>query len=180
MTRTRSYLWNRRFSIGLLVLSPFLSISFPRLTLPLVEQVPIDDYELPLGSAEVLQKGSDLTLLTWGTPVYQCETALSLLSSPPPSLEPLVPASIRSASIELIDLRTILPWDMETIVRSVEKTGRLVIVHEASQTGGVGGEISAEVQKRCFLKLKAPVKRIASWEYVLLLLAVPCSNELTN
>lgn len=180
MTRTRSYLWNRRFSIGLLVLSPFLSISFPRLTLPLVEQVPIDDYELPLGSAEVLQKGSDLTLLTWGTPVYQCETALSLLSSPPPSLEPLVPASLRSASIELIDLRTILPWDMETIVRSVEKTGRLVIVHEASQTGGVGGEISAEVQKRCFLKLKAPVKRIASWEYVLPLLAPALMSSLTE
>lgn len=128
--------------------------------------MPIDDYELPLGSAEVLQKGSDLTLLTWGTPVYQCETALSLLSSPPPSLESLVPTSLRGASIELIDLRTILPWDMETIVRSVEKTGRLVVVHEASQTGGVGAEISAEVQKRCFLKLKAPVKRITAWECV--------------
>lgn len=66
-------------------------------------------------------------------------------------------------------MRTILPWDVETIVKSVEKTGRLVIVHEASQTGGVGAEISAEIQKRCFLKLKAPVRRITAWEYVLIL-----------
>lgn len=67
-------------------------------------------------------------------------------------------------SIELIDLRTILPWDVACIEESVKKTGRLVIVHEASITGGVGGEIAAEIQKRCFLKLKAPVKRVAAWE----------------
>ncbi|KAH8116993.1 thiamine diphosphate-binding protein [Phellopilus nigrolimitatus] len=131
-----------------------------------VEQVPIDDYELPLSSAEVLTRGSDLTLLTWGTPVYHCETALALLSSPPPSLAPLVPASLRGTSIELIDLRTILPWDVSKVVESVRKTGRLVVAHEASITGGVGAEIAAEVQKRCFLNLKAPVKRVAAWEWV--------------
>ncbi len=131
---------------------------------PIVEQVPIDDYELPLGKAEVLQKGADLTLLTWGTPVYQCETALSLLSSPPESLRHIVPESLRNASIELIDLRTILPWDVETVVESVQRTGRLVIVHEASKTGGVGGEVGTEVQKKCFLKLAAPVRRITAWE----------------
>jgi len=129
-----------------------------------VEQVPIDDYQLPLGQAEVLVKGSDLTLLTWGTPVYQCETALSLLSSPPPEIAHLVPESLRGANIELIDLRTILPWDVETVVNSVNRTGRLVIVHEASRTAGVGAEIGAEVQKKCFLKLAAPVKRVAAWD----------------
>lgn len=90
-----------------------------------------------------------------------------MLSNPPDALAQHIPASVRSAKIELIDLRTILPWDVETIAESVSRTGRLVIVHEASKTGGVGGEIAAEVQKRCFLKLNAPVKRVSGWEYVL-------------
>ncbi|CAA7271522.1 unnamed protein product [Cyclocybe aegerita] len=129
-----------------------------------VEQVPVDDFELPLGKAEVLVPGSDLTLLTWGTPVYHCETALHMLNSPPPSLEAVVPKSARSAKIELIDLRSILPWDVENIVDSVNRTGRLVIVHEAGLTAGVGAEIAAEIQKRCFLKLNAPVRRVAGWD----------------
>lgn len=136
----------------------------PITDLSIVEQVPIDDYELPLGKAETLISGNDLTVLTWGTPVYHCETALHMLSSPSPAMESLVPASIRSAKIELIDLRSILPWDVETIVESVNRTGRLVIVHEAGLTAGVGAEISAEIQKRCFLKLNAPVKRVTGWE----------------
>jgi 2-oxoisovalerate dehydrogenase E1 component beta subunit len=131
-----------------------------------VEQVPTDDFELPLGKAEVLIPGEDLTLLTWGTPVYHCETALHMLNSPSPELESVIPKSLRSSKIELIDLRSILPWDVHTIVESVNRTGRLVIVHEAGLTAGVGAEISAEIQKRCFLKLDAPVKRVAGWEYV--------------
>jgi len=87
-----------------------------------------------------------------------------MLASPSPELEPLVPTSLRSAKIELIDLRSILPWDVETIAESVKRTGRLVIVHEAGMTAGVGAEISAEIQKRCFLKLNAPVKRVTGWE----------------
>ncbi|EDR14909.1 uncharacterized protein LACBIDRAFT_319398 [Laccaria bicolor S238N-H82] len=104
-----------------------------------VEQVPVDDYELPLGQAEILVPGADLTLLTWGTPVYH-------------------------SKVELIDLRSILPWDVETVAESVNRTGRLVIVHEAGMTAGVGAEISAEIQKRCFLKLNAPIKRVTGWE----------------
>jgi len=129
-----------------------------------VEQVPVDDYELPLGKAETLIPGSDLTLLTWGTPVYHCETAMHLLDAPPLELESVIPKSLRGAKVELIDLRSILPWDVETIVESVNRTGRLVIVHEAGMTAGVGAEISAEVQKRCFLKLQAPVRRVTGWE----------------
>jgi len=129
-----------------------------------VEQVPVDDFQLPIGKAEILVPGSDLTLLTWGTPVYNCDNAIHLLQNPVPVLEKLVPASLRSAKIELIDLRSILPWDVETVVESVKKTGRLVIVHEAGMTAGVGAEISAEVQKRCFLKLNAPVKRVTGWD----------------
>lgn len=138
--------------------------SFHTCLLRAVEQVPVDDFELPLGQAEVLLGGSDLTLLTWGTPVYHCEAAIHLLSYPPPALESVVPSSLRSAKIELIDLRSILPWDVETITESVNRTGRLVIVHEAGMTAGVGAEVSAEVQKRCFLKLNAPVKRVTGWE----------------
>jgi 2-oxoisovalerate dehydrogenase E1 component beta subunit len=129
-----------------------------------VEQVPIDDYTLPLSRAETLVPGTDLTLLSWGTPIYHCETALSILRSPPASLEPHIPSSLRTAKVELIDLRTILPWDVETVVESVKKTRRLVIVHEAGYTGGVGGEIAAEVQKKAFLRLEAPVKRVTGWE----------------
>ncbi|KAG5353111.1 hypothetical protein C0989_010315 [Termitomyces sp. Mn162] len=129
-----------------------------------LKQVPIDDFELPLGEAEVLTTGSDLTLLTWGTPVYHCEAALHMLASPPSSLESLIPPSLRSAKIELIDLRSVLPWDVETVTQSVKRTGRLVIVHEAGLTAGVGAEISAEVQKRCFLKLNAPVRRVTGWD----------------
>lgn len=75
-----------------------------------------------------------------------------------------MPKSLRGASIELIDLRTVLPWDVHTIEASVRKTGRLLVLHEASVTGGVGAEIAAEIQKRSFLHLKAPVKRVAAWE----------------
>ena len=66
--------------------------------------------------------------------------------------------------MELIDLRTILPWDVETVTESVNRMGRLVIVHKAGMTAGPGVEISAEIQKRCFLKLEAPVKRVTGWE----------------
>jgi 2-oxoisovalerate dehydrogenase E1 component beta subunit len=131
-----------------------------------VEQVPIDDFTLPLGRAETLVAGTDLTLLSWGTPIYHCETALHLLADPPPELAPHVPEGVRKAKIELIDLRSVLPWDAEAIAASVARTGRLVIVHEAGMTAGVGAEIAAEVQKRCFLRLAAPVKRVTGWECV--------------
>jgi 2-oxoisovalerate dehydrogenase E1 component beta subunit len=126
----------------------------------------VSDYTLPLSKIETLIPGSDLTLLSYGTPLYTCETALSLLSSPPPELdnEHMVPNDVRKAKVELIDLRTILPWDMEGVIESVNRTGRLVIVHEAGKMGGVGAEIAAEVQKRCFLRLEAPVKRVCGWE----------------
>ncbi|KAJ7735428.1 thiamine diphosphate-binding protein [Mycena olivaceomarginata] len=120
-----------------------------------IEQVPIDDFALPLGRAETLVPGADLTLLTWGTPIYHCETALHLLADPPAALAP---------HVELIDLRSVLPWDADAVAESVARTGRLVIVHEAGMTAGVGAEIAAEVQKRCFLRLAAPVKRVTGWD----------------
>ncbi|KAJ7311469.1 thiamine diphosphate-binding protein [Mycena albidolilacea] len=129
-----------------------------------IEQVPIDDFALPLGRAETLVPGADLTLLTWGTPIYHCETALHLLADPPAGLASHVPAALRTAKVELIDLRSVLPWDADAVAESVARTGRLVIVHEAGMTAGVGAEIAAEVQKRCFLRLAAPVKRVTGWD----------------
>lgn len=129
-----------------------------------VEQVPVDDFELPLGQAETLISGSDLTVVSWGTSLYHCEVALHLLSSPPAALEKHILPRLRSSKIELIDLRSILPWDVEAITESVQRTGRLLVVHEAGRTGGVGAEICAEVQKRCFLKLDAPVKCVTGWD----------------
>lgn len=138
-----------------------------------VEHVPLSSYSLPLSKAEVLRQGKDLTIVSWGTPLYTIETALSLLQNPPSSLvnakhpstsQLLIPEDVRKASVEVIDLRTVLPWDRETVVESVRKTGRLVIVHEAGKIGGVGGEIASVVGEEAFLKLEAPVKRVCGWE----------------
>jgi 2-oxoisovalerate dehydrogenase E1 component beta subunit len=71
---------------------------------------------------------------------------------------------IPGLSVELIDLRTIYPWDKETVCKSVNKTGRLVIAHEAPQTGGFAGEIAAVVQNECFLRLEAPIQRVCGWD----------------
>ncbi|KIY73148.1 Thiamin diphosphate-binding protein [Cylindrobasidium torrendii FP15055 ss-10] len=129
-----------------------------------IEQVPLDDYTLPLGKAEILVPGKDITVVSWGTPLYNCETALHILETPSPELESVIPRSLRAAKVELIDLRSIMPWDMNTIVESVNRTGRLIVVHEAGMSGGVGSEIAAQIQQRCFLKLQAPVKRITGWD----------------
>ncbi|GAA5862233.1 hypothetical protein JCM8547_007778 [Rhodosporidiobolus lusitaniae] len=129
-----------------------------------VEQVPTPDYELPLSSAEVLREGKDLTIVSYGPPLYTIEGALHLLKNPTPDIEKLVPASLRDLNVELIDLRTIVPYDIETVVKSANKTGRVMIVHEAPQTGGVASELAAEIQQRCFLRLEAPVKRLTGWD----------------
>jgi 2-oxoisovalerate dehydrogenase E1 component beta subunit len=84
------------------------------LQLVLVEHVPVDDYTLPLSTAEVLQTGDTITLLSWGAPLYSCVEAINMLHSPPASIADQVPHGLRSANVELIDLRTILPWDRES------------------------------------------------------------------
>jgi len=124
------------------------------------EDVPIGDYELPLSKADVMQQGTDVTVLGWGSQMQILRAACQMAE------EQL------GASCELIDLRTILPWDQETICNSVSKTGRLVIAHEAPVTGGFAGEITATVQKECFLNLEAPVQRVCGFDT-----PFPLSNE---
>ncbi len=112
-----------------------------------VGEVPEGDYELPLGKAEVVKEGSDITLLAWGAQMEYLEKADQL-------------AEKEDISCELIDLRTISPWDVDTVAASVEKTGRLLISHEAPLTGGFAGEIAAVIQQRCFLHLESPIARV--------------------
>ncbi len=110
-------------------------------------EVPEDYYEIPLGVAEVMKTGTDVTVLAWGAQIEICQKAIEM-------------AEAEGISCELIDLRSILPWDVETVAASVTKTGRLVINHEAPLTGGFAGEIAATIQQRCFLHLESPIARV--------------------
>ncbi|KAK7822254.1 2-oxoisovalerate dehydrogenase subunit beta 1 [Quercus suber] len=112
-----------------------------------VEEVPEHDYMLPLSEAEVIREGSDITLVGWGA-------QLSIMG------QACLDAEKEGISCELIDLKTLIPWDKETVEASVRKTGRLLISHEAPVTGGFGAEISASIVERCFLRLEAPVARV--------------------
>ena len=112
-----------------------------------VGEVPEHDYELALGVAEVVQQGTDITLLGWGAQMIQINKAAEL-------------AAADGISCEVIDLCTLLPWDRDTVIDSVSKTGRLLISHEAPLTGGFAGEIAATIQERCFLSLEAPITRV--------------------
>ncbi|MDO6840870.1 alpha-ketoacid dehydrogenase subunit beta [Paraglaciecola chathamensis] len=127
--------------------NPVLFMEPKRLYRASVGDVPEEDYELPLGKAEVVKKGDHITLLAWGAQVEVIEKAAEM-------------AEKDGISCEIIDLRIILPWDAETVSESVKKTGRLLINHEAPQTGGFASEISATVQERCFLYLESPITRV--------------------
>ncbi|MCH2132839.1 MAG: alpha-ketoacid dehydrogenase subunit beta [Phycisphaerales bacterium] len=115
------------------------------------EEVPEDEYTVPIGEARVVREGQEMTMVSWGASVIQCMNAIE--------------ASGRD--IELIDLRTICPLDVETVVTSVQKTGRAVIVHEAPLTCGIGAELSARIMERCFLNLEAPVQRVAGFDVIM-------------
>jgi 2-oxoisovalerate dehydrogenase E1 component beta subunit len=110
--------------------------------------VPDGYYTVPLGKAKVIRPGEQMTVLAYGTMVH---VALSA-------------AAETGIDAEVIDLRTLLPVDIETIVASVEKTGRCVIVHEATRTSGYGAELSALVQENCFYHLEAPIERVTGWD----------------
>jgi 2-oxoisovalerate dehydrogenase E1 component len=106
---------------------------------------PGDDYVLPFGQAATLATGTDLTLVTWGALVHRCREAVAQFEG----------------RVELIDLRTIAPWDRQAVLTSVEKTGRCVIVHEDNVTAGFGAEIAATLAQKAFWMLDAPVERVA-------------------
>ena len=117
-----------------------------------VEEVPEEAYSLPLGKAEVLNQGTDLTIISYGRPLYTCQAAIEAAEKDLPGVK-----------IELIDLRTIYPWDRNTVISSVKKTGRAIIVHESMVNFGVGAEVSSTIQEKAFFHLEAPVRRVAGW-----------------
>ncbi|KQM67050.1 MULTISPECIES: alpha-ketoacid dehydrogenase subunit beta [unclassified Sphingomonas] len=111
-------------------------------------EVPEGYYRIELGKAKVVREGSDLTILAYGTMVHVAQ------------------ATVETAGIdaEILDLRTLVPLDIDAIEASVKKTGRCMIVHEATRTGGFGAELSALVQERCFHHLEAPIERVTGFD----------------
>jgi 2-oxoisovalerate dehydrogenase E1 component beta subunit len=111
-------------------------------------EVPEVYYDIPIGEAAIVRPGSDVTVLAYGTMIHVAE------------------AAIKKSGIdaELIDLRTLLPLDLDTVVESLKKTHRCVVIHEATRTSGYGAELVAEIQEECFWHLEAPIIRVTGWD----------------
>ncbi|RFU26761.1 hypothetical protein B7463_g9571, partial [Scytalidium lignicola] len=114
-----------------------------------VEEVPEESYTLPIGKAEVVKPGNDLTIISYGRPLYMCQAAIDAAEK-----------ELSGVKIELIDLRTIFPWDRQTVSESVIKTGQAIVVHESMINFGVGAEVAATIQNGAFLHLQALEKYI--------------------
>ena len=111
--------------------------------------VPEGEYTIPIGEAKVVREGRGMTVIAWGAMFHEALQAVE---------------QAEDVDAELIDLRTLWPLDIETVTRSVRKTGRCAIVQEAPRTCGFAAEISALVQERCFTSLEAPISRITGWD----------------
>lgn len=110
--------------------------------------VPEGHYSVPLASASLLREGGDVTIVTYGTMVWVAQAA----------------AEESGVDAEIIDLRTLVPLDSDTIEKSVKKTGRCLVLHEATLTSGFGAELLSVVQERCFYHLEKPIRRVAGWD----------------
>jgi pyruvate/2-oxoglutarate/acetoin dehydrogenase E1 component len=110
-------------------------------------EVPDERYTTPIGEARIHSAGTDVSLITWGAMVYTAEEAA---------------AKLDDLSVEIIDLRTILPWDKEAVLASVRKTSKALVLHEDTRTGGFGAEIAATIAEEAFEDLDGPVRRIAA------------------
>lgn len=114
-------------------------------------EVPEGDYVVPIGKARVAREGKDVTVVAWGAMVH---TAMKAAKA----------AAKQDIDVEVIDLRTIVPWDRDAVIESVQKTGRLVVLHEAPRTGGFGGEIAATVAERAIDSIRAPILRVTGFD----------------
>ena len=130
--------------------NPVLYFEHKHLYRRIKDEVPDERYTVPFGQARIHREGDDLTVVTWGAMVYTADEAAKQLESED------------GASVEVIDLRTLVPWDKETVLKSVEKTSKVLVLHEDTRTGGFGGEIAATIAEEGFETLDAPVKRIAA------------------
>ena len=111
-------------------------------------EVPEGHYTVPLGRADIVRAGAQLSIITYGTMVYVAQAAAAALE----------------LDAEIIDLRSLVPLDVDAICSSVKKTGRCVVAHEATRLSGFGAEIAAIVQEECFWHLEAPIQRAAGWD----------------
>jgi pyruvate dehydrogenase E1 component beta subunit len=117
------------------------------------EEIPDDWYTVPIGEARVERSGTDVTLVSWGAMTKETRGAADLLAA-------------EGIEAEVIDLRSLVPLDRKTLVASVAKTGRVVVVHEAPRTAGFGAEVAAVVAEECLYDLTAPVQRVTGWDTV--------------
>lgn len=141
---------------GLLIASirddnPVLFFEHKGLYRKIKQEVPDGEYIVPLGTAAVLHQGTDASIIAYGSAVHM-------------ALEAAEHFSARGVSIEVVDIRTLVPFDRETVFTSVRKTGRVVVAHEAVLTGGFGGEIVAQIVQHCFEWLDAPIYRVAAFD----------------
>lgn len=112
------------------------------------EDVPVEEYEIELRKCEVVKRGEDLTVVTYGAQFYVVEEAVREFERE------------NQCSVEIVDLQTVYPIDFETIFESVKKTGRCIVSHEGPLGNGIGSEVVSQVQENCFFSLEAPVKRV--------------------
>jgi pyruvate/2-oxoglutarate/acetoin dehydrogenase E1 component len=127
--------------------NPVLYMEHKHLYRRIKAEVPEERYTVPIGKARTHQEGDDVTVVTWGAMVYTAAEAAQ---------------QVDGASVEIIDLRSILPWDKQAVLESVRKTSKVLVLHEDTRTGGFGAEIAATIAEEAFEDLDAPVKRIAA------------------
>jgi 2-oxoisovalerate dehydrogenase E1 component beta subunit len=129
--------------------NPVLFFEHKHLYRRIKAEVPDERYTTPIGKARLHQEGEDLTVVTWGAMVYTAAEAAQELAK-------------KDVSVEIVDLRTIMPWDKQAVLDSVRKTSKLLVLHEDTRTGGFGAEIAATVADEAFESLDAPVRRLAA------------------
>src|SRR5438552_3860720 len=129
--------------------NPWLFFEHKHLYRRIKDEVPDERYTIPFGEARVHRAGDDLTLVTWGAMVYTADEAAQQLEGD-------------GVSVEVLDLRTVAPWDKEAVLRSVEKTSKVLVLHEDTHTGGFGAEIAATIAEEAFEQLDAPVRRLTA------------------
>ena len=129
--------------------SPVLYFEHKHLYRRIKAEVPDERITVPIGKARLHREGTDLSLITWGAMVYTAEEAAQQLDGD-------------GVSVEILDLRTLVPWDKQAVLESVRKTSKVLVLHEDTHTGGFGGEIAATIAEEAFEDLDAPVKRITA------------------
>ncbi|HCE76736.1 MAG TPA: alpha-ketoacid dehydrogenase subunit beta, partial [Dehalococcoidia bacterium] len=127
-------------------------------------EVPEEEYTIPIGKADIKKSGDDLSIITYGLMVHHCLEAAQLAAS-------------KNISVEVLDLRTVRPLDVESIIGTVEKTGKVLIVYEDNQTLGIGSEVSALISEHAFEYLDAPVVRLGGPEVPAMPFSPPLENK---